>query len=438
MISDKFKSTIIEGLYRQMLKIKKNCSNKELFDKPDPDSYGLFSVVNQTTPNPYSIDSWNDYLNKAESAIDCAKGVYDSVTKWHEDISEQQNYALQELILGNVDLVGATCIGAQSQSRFNSIDFDVTIIDEAGQIQIHNTLVPMSVSEKVIMLGDHKQIPPNADQNLLRLCEENEIDSSLLEMSLFEHLYNKLPEENKMILDTQYRMPAEMADIISKWFYDGKYKSPDFKRNLPPFLPEISDKNLILIDTSKEKKRSETSDKGSGTYNELEAEVIRNLMKRLSEVDRLKTEEVGIISAYKLQVRQISKVLKGLYTPEQIRGMAATLDSFQGQERDLIVYSFTRSAAYKKENQQRIGFLNELRRLNVAITRCKKTLIMIGDFEFLSSCNYAKKDDEGNKIYKRSEKEFSDFIELLTSSVKSGDGEFISVKDLYDRLGVNR
>ena len=116
--------------------------------------------------------------------------------------------------------------------------------------------------------------------------------------------------------------------------------------------------------------------------------------------------------------------------------MAATLDSFQGQERKLIFYSFTRSAN-KAPQRPRIGFMKELRRLNVAMSRCKQTLVLIGDMEFLSSCMYVEpvedESDEAN-AYEYSEKRFSEFMRQLLQDVDAGSGERMSSQVFFQKM----
>ena len=162
-----------------------------------------------------SVMSLYDYIQNETQRANVLKDI---ISEWNNYVAEKQNYALGSIILESVDVVGATCIGINSNSIFNNLKFDIAIIDEAGQIQIHDALVPMSVAPKVIMLGDHKQIPPSVDQELIELCKTNDIDYELLEKSLFEKLYIQLPNTNKTILDTQYRMPGEIADTISDCF----------------------------------------------------------------------------------------------------------------------------------------------------------------------------------------------------------------------------
>ena len=372
--------------------------------------------------------------NNISKNIKRANQIQNAISLWKQEIEGQQNYALNEIVLESVDLVGATCIGINSQKRFANLDFDVTIIDEAGQIQVHNALVPMSVSNKLIMLGDHKQIPPTADQELIDLCEENGVKTNLLSMSLFEKMYYDLPEENKIMLDTQYRMPAEIADTISEWFYDGKYYSPSFKQNLKSLIPTLSSRPYVIIDTSKEYNRYEHKIEGAGCDNGLEAEIIESIIANISANAENDLKEIGVISAYKSQVKLVKNKLNKILPKELVNEMVATLDSYQGQERDIILYSFTKSST-TSPMKRRIGFLNELRRLNVAMSRCKKMLVLIGDMEFLGGCQHCDKDEEGNLIYEKSEKQFADFINKMVNDVKSGRGEFISYQDFKGRLG---
>ena len=409
------------------------------FPQNIPSNPSFYKIRKLTDEELLNTEIVKPYCEHIISEDDKAKKLRDIVSSWKDEISGSQNYALNQIILDSVDLVGATCIGVSSQKRFQDLDFDVTIIDEAGQIQIHNALVPMSVSNKLIMLGDHMQIPPNADQELVSLCDANDVDPEMLGKSLFEQMYYDLPDSNKTLLDTQYRMPAEIADIISDWFYDSEYQSPKFLRNKPPAIPSISDKNLLLVNTPQLKDRVyENKDPEGGYNNMVEAFAIKKIVEHILSHTDFNERQIGIISAYKSQVRLIQNELKGTVSPEAVGEIVASLDSFQGQERDIIIYSFTRSS-HKKATKSRIGFLNELRRLNVAMSRCKKILIMIGDYNYLSHC---KKDDadhviyakDGKRIVNGSEAVFSEFIRMMYRMTQDGNGEIIDVPNLIKRI----
>lgn len=434
-----FNSNILDvyyPLYERMIGGVQYVLDRRPANHPDIGLYSVRALKDEEAVNRIAVQKYVEYILNEEGK---ARRLCENVSAWRQEITGAQNYALHQIILDSVDLVGATCIGVSSQKRFQDLDFDVTIIDEAGQIQIHNALVPMSVSNKLIMLGDHMQIPPNADQELVELCEANDVDPELLGKSLFEQMYYDLPDSNKTLLDTQYRMPAEIADIISAWFYDGEYKSPDFLRNKEPAIPSISDKNLVLVNTPHLAERTyEDKDPEGGYNNYVEAYTVRKIVEHILKNTDFSEKQIGIISAYKSQVKKIQKELKGIVSADAIGEVVASLDSFQGQERDIIIYSFTRSSQ-KKATQSRIGFLNELRRLNVAMTRCKKILIMVGDYEYLSGC---KKEDaehvilakDRKRVVNGSEAVFSEFVRTMCREVRNGKGDMVDVPALMKKI----
>lgn len=383
----------------------------------------------------YSGNDVNGYVRavgqQVQERIRRVAMLKDAVEEWSSHISSQSNYALSDLLLESVDLVGGTCIGINSQRKFAGVDFDVTIIDEAGQIQIHNALVPMSRSPKVIMLGDHKQIPPIASEEQIAMTAERGVDPSLWGTSLFERLYNELPPENKIMLDTQYRMPAQLGDLLSEWFYNNSYYSFQGKRNMPGVSPRLFSSPFVVVDTSAEPKRHEYKPE-MGAGNRFEADLVARIVHCLTDPrgpDALSSAAFGIISPYGEQVeamrRAIRKYAKDL-TGEQVHEMVASLDSFQGQERKIIVYSCTRSNTLPP-SRPRIGFMKELRRLNVALSRPKEQLVFIGDMQFLASCE--------NGSGTGSESEFSAFIRLMLKHAAQS-GEIIPVAEMERRMGA--
>lgn len=372
------------------------------------------------------------FIQQVRQYRDRIQALQETLVEWNQHIRAQSNYALSDLLLESVDLVGGTCIGINSQRKFTRVDFDVTIIDEAGQIQIHNALVPMSRSPKVIMLGDHKQIPPIADQEQVALCQERDIDASLLETSLFERLYEQLPEQNKIMLDTQYRMPAQLGDLLSEWFYDGKYYSFEGKKNMPSICSNLFHSPFVIVDTSGEANRREYKPE-MGAGNQLEADLVALMVSCMLDSQGshpLTSDAFGVISPYGEQVENMRKAIKKqipALRKEEIHEMVASLDSFQGQERKVILYSCTRSNTRSPE-RSRIGFLKELRRLNVALSRPKEQLVFIGDMDFLASCR------NGSGI--GSETEFSAFIRLMMEHARR-NGEIITVAELRHRAEVH-
>mgnify|MGYP000226776268 FL=1 len=269
------------------------------------------------------------------------------------------------------------------------------IVDESGQIQIHNLIVPLSRAQKVILVGDHKQLPPVVSNEVLDEVTERGFEDAedMYRLSWFEHLWNETPSDRKVMLDEQFRCPSLISDYVSKTFYGGKYfagagTGPEDKKPQFSFCPSP----MIFIDTSKDNNRHEKSRNTEGRAevldNILETKIVIALLRRcLKERPELAVNnEIGIIVPYanhvkaiQNQIRQLQKrgEFKELNTP--LNELVASVDSFQGQERDLIIFPFSRSNKYGK-----VGFLSDWRRLNVAQTRAKKQLIMIGDLSTLA------------------------------------------------------
>lgn len=391
-----------------------------------------------------------EYQSKLRDIVSRLKKINRTLEDWEISINSKRNEIITDLLIRNSNVVGATCIGINTRPQFKKLDFDVSIIDESGQIQIHNAIVPMSRAPKTLMLGDHLQIPPIANDEMVRLCKQDGIKTDLLEMSFFEFLFRKLEGKDKNTpnitrLDEQFRMPSNISDVISDWFYEGNYHAHYDMSTWEPMIKGTKSP-LILISTSKVDKRFEqdaknSQDKSPGYCNPLEAEIIANIIAKVFEGKKeIDNEQVGVISAYGKQVRLIRQKIKDKrigFTNEQIYSIAASLDSFQGQERPLIIYSSTRSTRYKLPKQARVGFMKELRRLNVAFTRCQKQLVIIGDFDYLTSCEYEEMDPETNKpLPNKSEKKYAEFMQKMVDQAKSESGEFYYLDEFYGKVGI--
>jgi DNA polymerase III delta prime subunit len=312
---------------------------------------------------------------------------------WSDIITGERQQSIYHLLLSLVDVVGATCIGINTKKEFRDIPFDVVIVDESGQIQIHNLIVPLSRSPKAILVGDHKQLPPVVHDDIIEELDSRETRTDLFEKSWFEALWDIAPTDRRVMLDTQFRCPAVISDYISIAFYDGEYHAGPGKEKNAPLL-DFCNSPIVFIDTSKLSlgRRQEQSRKNGERFevmgNKLESElVLMTLEKALSEMPELGVqEEIGIIVPYANHVSQIQSILshakrkgrlKSLQT--SLKELVASVDSYQGQERDLIVMAFTRS-----NKKGMVGFLSDWRRLNVAMTRAKRQLIMVGDLSTLT------------------------------------------------------
>ena len=302
--------------------------------------------------------------------------------EWRALLQTRQQ-ALYPALIRGADVVGATCIGIATDLRFEDLEFDLVIADEAGQIQVMDLLVPLVRARRAVLVGDHLQLPPLVEPEITQKIRENEPENQelgeWLEKSLFERLIERpsTPAANMVMLDTQYRMPRQIADFISTQFYNGNYHTgPEKSAHSDPFF---SGSPLVFVDTMREYRHFEQrSEDGQGYVNPLEARLIGDLLLAY----QAKNIEAGVIVPYKKQAELVRRELRrrqaGLSEDELI-SRVATVDSFQGREQDVIIFGFTRS-----NTEGRIGFLTELRRLNVSLTRARHQLLLIGDSVTLS------------------------------------------------------
>ncbi|NJE42884.1 IGHMBP2 family helicase [Thermococcus sp. GR6] len=254
-------------------------------------------------------------------------------------------------------------------------DYDVAIVDEATQATIPSVLIPINRAKRFVLAGDHRQLPPTI------LSEK----ARELSRTLFEGLIERYPE-NSAMLTVQYRMNERLMAFPSQEFYDGKIKAaPGVKcitltdlgikcHNFGEPWDEILKPGnvLVFIDTSRLENRWEKQRRGSESReNPLEARIVAEIVEKLLEMG-VKPEWIGVITPYDDQRDLISSLV-----PEEIE--VKTVDGYQGREKEVIILSFVRS-----NERGEVGFLKDLRRLNVSLTRAKRKLIVVGDSETLS------------------------------------------------------
>ena len=382
-----------------------------------------FENAPQIEPNE-SPSNLPAFIQKMRSWHEFTKKRYILLTEWRELLGSRHQ-ALYPNLIRMADVVGATCIGIANDAHFEDLKFDLVIADEAGQIQVMDLLVPLVRAKKAILVGDHKQLPPIADDEIKarveeiekRMNEENTEQREWLEKSLFERIIEgRVPDDRKVMLDTQYRMPAPIAEFISNEFYEGKYKTGHNKTYSPLFFQHT----MTFIDTSPLPTRRETRQKGSddndggGYTNELEAQLIASMVQAFQN----KEQEWGVIVPYKKQAALIKNKLENLVIASELKDWIATVDSFQGKERNVIIYGFTRS-----NSNGRIGFLKELRRLNVSLTRARQQLVIVGDASFLENTG---------------DKNFSHLCKQLLSTVRKINGAYIYASQLGDILSASK
>ncbi len=304
--------------------------------------------------------------------------------------------------LREADLVGVTIVSAFSDAfysaftefppgeqypHFSQQPFDVLFLDESTQCILPTAIIPGIFAKKWILIGDHKQLEPVVEDQDAKRLMRSWFDQ------VIEHLEKKKSYDLYRMLDIQYRCPHEVGDYLSKHFYDSKLKNDpgekedhyhkeifgvdfeDITNKYNEILKEMDLKaeitseilkvcsdpknTLVFIDTL-------GSCPELGDYsksNPLEAVVAASILDLL----RHATDDILLLTPYQRQNSWIKQYLK-----REIR--SGTVDSYQGREHDIVLLSLVRS-----NEEGEIGFLGDLRRLNVAKSRCKKKLIVIGD-----------------------------------------------------------
>ena len=324
----------------------------------------------------------NDEYKLAKKLRKEALGLKDSAGKWRRAKPEPgAKYALQteakvlfkearalesravEQVLDKANVLLSTLTGLDS-SLIGGRQFDLCVIDEAGQTTQAATWIPITRSKRVVLAGDHLQLPPTI---LSKKAAEAGFSISLLEA---------LMTQEKGVLSrqlmTQYRMNEAIMAFSSATFYEDSLIADDaVKSHLLADLPEVANDVLVdtavtFIDTAGASYDEELEADGSSRLNREEANLIVKKVNHLFKLG-LTPAQIGIITPYSAQVRLLRELLG-----EAIE--IFSVDGFQGREKEAILISLVRA----NENGD-IGFLSEIRRMNVALTRARRKLLVVGD-----------------------------------------------------------
>lgn len=281
----------------------------------------------------------------------------------------QLEFYITQSILSEARVITCTPAGS-GKAVLEGMKFSSVFIDEAAQALEALTWIPMSKAERVFFAGDHLQLPPTV--------KSAEAQKGGMRETLFEKIVKKHPQ-TAVMLETQYRMNKDIMNFSNQYFYKGKLKADISVAEHKLFA---EDTPAEFIDTAGCGFDEETDPKTLSTFNRAEAEfLIDRLEKLLGEAEYSgiikKLNGIGIISPYRAQVRLLKELTnEKLNPPDYIRKLISinTVDAFQGQERNIIIISLVRS-----NTKSKIGFLSDLRRMNVAMTRAQKKLMIIGD-----------------------------------------------------------
>ena len=328
---------------------------------------GFFKGYNRIMSNDYPIKE---------------KEFAKTIALWYRSLDSLKGF--DNLLLGKSSIIASTCVGVSTTRVMDDITFDWVIIDEAAKSTVPEVLIPMIKGKKIILVGDHRQLPPiiNKFENEVVSKKANED----LTESLFEDLFVLAKDSDITItLSKQFRMHPAISSLISKVFYED-----DDIEIITDILPEERvvnyriKKPIVWLSTERLSNNKQQETTAKSYSNICEANVI------LEELDFLnahningKNLKIGVISAYSGQKSLLEKIVKPSSNKwNNVDIVIENIDAFQGSEVDVVIYSVVRSNTDRK-----IGFLNEQRRLNVALSRAKSQVIIVGDALFMKEAS---------------------------------------------------
>lgn len=355
-------------------------------------------------PSTLESDFWNELSTLVarrhgvtnQLALQRLNHLIDISQDWIDVLaSGGANY--DKFLVKTSQLVCGTLVGiGASGLHIDELEFDWVIVDEAGRAQASELMIALQCARRVLLVGDHKQLPPLYDINHVRaVCRRLSIDESEATRTDFERAFLA---NNGITFDTQYRMIEPIGDVVSHCFYQGALQSP--RKEAAGWYAELPyplNTPVTWIDSgSGERAVMEDESSRGMLFNQHELQICLHLIKQLvrpEHLERLKAEKsdkhpypVGIITMYSAQKRKLEKELSRAEWAAQIRNLIKidTVDSYQGQENRIIILSLVRN------NDEGIqGFLVHPSRINVALSRAQERLVIIGSQRMWQAANHS-------------------------------------------------
>lgn len=437
------------------------------FDRINEWNTAKSNSIDETYAADNAVNNWIENVSK--SCSDDPK-FSKAVKKWKEVLENREpviKSSFRENYIRNINVFAATCsecgsgrfaeayrtaVAGDSEAPLEPM-FDLVIMDEASKATPPELVLPLTFGKKVVIIGDHKQLPPMLDEKEFSEALENLGARELIEdwttadykTSQFEKLFKNAPKSIVASLDTQFRMHEQIMNCISQFYEDqeelenglicgikNEMDIPDFANKASRWhgltvTPLISPKNhAIWVNVNSEENRVGTSFENQGEVN-----AVKTVLKALTQAQgfdeylknckKEEDKEIGIITYYMPQMQAIKNSIyenlnknqlsnfehfkseNEFYLPFRIN----TVDRFQGMERNIVIISTVRSnrQIVREKNQDVIrpnyalGFAKELQRINVGFSRAKRLLIVIGNEKhFSQKAEYEKAISKMHKI----------------------------------------
>nr|XP_054773282.1 protein ZGRF1-like [Lytechinus pictus] len=316
---------------------------------------------------PYSVHASDKENQEMKELQEMLKGdLTQSEKQLVRRSIERQRLGKNKEMLSKVKVIGVTC-AACSFPCIKNLKFPVVLLDECSQMTEPSSLLPMARfgCEKLVLVGDPHQLDPTIQGS-------ESAHKSGLEQTLFDRL--SLMGYDPIMLRTQYRCHPCISSIANTLFYDGQLLDGVIEEDRPPLLPNLPTLCFFNISHGRE-----MSSRDGSYFNDPEASFVVFLISSMMEMG-ISPSDVGVITLYKAQVSRIRMQLLQTSSTQKSSELKAiqisTVDAFQGGEKSIIILSCVRT--------QRVGFIDSDKRTNVALTRSKNHLLIVGGMKMLS------------------------------------------------------
>ena len=339
------------------------------FDAPELESAVTVARANQ---------AWSDAL---EFAPDLTRRLWQRLSGGQETVEKVLPW-LRRNLADRHQIIGVTCNQLAHLIDTRSLAFDLAIVDECSKATLPEWLMPLSVAAKGILVGDHKQLPPTfCSEEIEVLKDLQDHQERLIRNGVIDRLFEQAPPVHKGTLTTQYRMRPEIGEVVSQAFYDGQLchgRSAAARSRTPSPCANDAAIGWLTYHTKRRFPAYQGSPNGSPSpSNPIEAKLIARALARLADglPDGQSPPSVAVITPYSAQKSLIRKSLPS-HLLEKLHIETDTVDAFQGREADVVLFSFVR-------NHGSARFYADPRRLNVALSRAKDRILLVGSLDYL-------------------------------------------------------
>ena len=384
-----------------------------------PTRQGIASVVNVNTTSynfPARVQNLkvlhnlpeekDEAIERIDESLNIQLGQFLNLIKLHRDWvitinGLDEKSAINQRLIDSIRVIGATCnhIAAKKYSKYN-FEFDYVIMDESGKATTAEALVPIITGKNLIFVGDHRQLRPMLTktkevESWLRDKFKNDaehlesFDEYFNRPSLFEQVITHIEPDYKTQLTQCRRSTAEQVKLTSMCFYESVGDEPieavdrniSYEHNLPLAIQA----SIFFIDTGSHLKHK-IDDKSRSSYNEVTAQLIPDILELFDKYEKVRNYSFGVITGYTAQYNLLRKNIDKKKYQNKINSVCkwsksedkltvSVVDRFQGLERDIVIVDLVKGGAGLD-----LGFLETSNRINVALSRQKKLIIIVGDY----------------------------------------------------------